>query len=196
MYAVLKLANPENPIILRDVYNERQQIRQVKLVGKISISALLTVLIKKRNYEDEFFIFYDVEYGVKNDYLIYLFIAYDKYIDLLIKNSKILVTDSTYKINKFNIPLINIIKMTDINRLFFGGSMFISGEKEKDYKFVFFAIRKLYVYELSYLKIFFTDNYTAEIATIECVFSGVNYILCIWHINCNILAKLKLIIKE
>ena len=30
----------------------------------------------------------------------------------------------------------------------------------------------------------------------ECVFPGVNHILCIWHINYNILAKLKPIIKE
>ncbi len=77
-------------------------------------------------------------------------------------------------------PLINIIRMTGMNRSFFNGSIFIPGEKGKDYKLVFFAIRKLYnVYELSYLKIFVTDAYTAEIAAIEYVFLGVNHILCI-----------------
>ncbi len=107
------------------------------------------------------------------------------------------MTDLMYKINRFNMSLVNIVGMTGMNRLFFGGSMFIPGEKEKNYKLVFFAIRKLYnVYELSYLKTFVTDACAAEIAAIEYVFSGINHILCIWHINCNILVKLKLIIKE
>ena len=173
----MKFANPENPIILRDIYNKRQQIRRVELVKKISISTLLTALIKKRGYEDKFFTLYNAEYGVKDGYLTYLFIVYDKYIDLLIENPEILVTDLMYKINRFNMPLINIIGMTGINRLFFDGSIFIPGEKEKDYKFVFFAIRKLYdVYELSYLKIFVIDACAAEIAAIECAFFRVNHI--------------------
>jgi len=193
----LKFANPENPTILRDIYNERQQIRRVKLIKKIPISALLTTLIKKRGYKDEFFTLYNTKYDVEGGYLTHLFIVYNKYINLLIENPEILITDLTYKINRFNMPLINIIRMTGMNRLFFGGSMFIPDEKEKDYKLVFFAIRKLYdVYELSYLKIFVTDTCAAKIAAIECVFSGVNHILYIWHINCNILTKLKPIIKE
>ncbi len=176
----MKLTNPENPIILRDVYNERQQIRRAELVEKIFIFAFLTALIKKRGYEDEFFTFYDIEYSVKDGYLIYLFIVYDKYINLLIENPEVLVTDSTYKTNRFNIPLINIIKMTGMNRSFFNGSIFIPGEKKKDYKLVFFAIRKLYnVYELPYPKTFVTNAYTAEITAIKYIFPEVNHILCI-----------------
>ncbi len=92
--------------------------------------------------------------------------------------------------------LVNVIGMTGTNRNFFVGSMFISGERYEDYILVFFAIRKLYdVYELRYLLIFVIDICPAEIAVIERVFPGVNYILCIWHINCNILAKLKSLIK-
>src|SRR6266498_947102 len=92
--------------------------------------------------------------------------------------------------------LVNVIGMTGTNRNFFVGSMFISGERYEDYILVFFTIRKLYdVYELRYLLIFVTDACPAEIAAIERVFSGVNYIFCIWHINCNILAKLKSLIK-
>ncbi len=193
----MKFTNSENPIILRDIYNKRQQIRRVELIKKIFISTFLTALIKKRGYEDKFFTLYNAEYDIEDDYLTYLFIAYNKYINLLIENAEVLVTDLIYKINKFNMSFVNIIGMTGMNRSFFGGSIFIPGEKEKDYKLVFFAIRKLYnVYELFYLKIFVTDAYTAEIAVIEYVFPKVNHILCIWYINCNILVKLKPIIKE
>ncbi len=180
----MKLTNPENSTILRDIYNKRQQIRRVELTKKTPIFTLLTTLIKKRDYKNKFFIFYDAEYSVENNHLTHLFIAYDKYIDFLIENFEVLVTDLMYKINRFNMSLVNIVGMTGMNRSFFGGSMFIPGEKEKDYKFVFFAIRKLYdVYELSYLKTFVINTYTAEIAAMECVFPGVNHILCIWHIN-------------
>src|SRR6266536_6056547 len=103
-------------------------------------------------------------YSVEGVYFTHLFIVYDKYIDFLIENPEVLVTDLMYKTNRFNMPLVNIIGMTGMNRSFFDGSMFISGEKEKDYKLVFFAIRKLYdVYELPYSKTFVTDAYAAEI---------------------------------
>ena len=74
--------------------------------------------------------------------------------------------------------------------------MFIPGEKEKDYKLVFYAIRKMYDnYGIPYPLIFVTDACPAEIAAMEYIFPNINYILCIWHINCNILAKLKPLIK-
>ncbi len=111
----MKFANPENPIILRDIYNKRQQIRRAELIRKISIFTLLTALIKKRGYEDKFFTLYNVKYNVEDDYLTHLFIAYNKYINLLVENPEILVIDLMYKINRFNISLVNIIKMTGIN---------------------------------------------------------------------------------
>ncbi len=86
--------------------------------------------------------------------------------------------------------------MTGTNRNFFAGSIFIPNEKYEDYILVFFTIRKLYdVYELRYSLIFVINTCPVEIAAIERVFPGVNYILCIWHINCNILVKLKSLIK-
>src|SRR6266536_368019 len=92
--------------------------------------------------------------------------------------------------------LVNVIRMTGTNRNFFAESIFIPDERYEDYILVFFIIRKLYdVYKLRYPSTFVTNTCPAEIAAIERVFPGVNYILCIWHINCNILAKLKLLIK-
>src|SRR6266498_4799439 len=91
---------------------------------------------------------------------------------------------------------INVIRMTGTNRNFFTKSIFIPGERYEDYILVFFTIRKLYdVYKLRYLLIFITDTCPAEIAAIKRVFFDINHILCIWHINCNILAKLKSLIK-
>src|SRR6266536_1961390 len=134
--------------------------------------------------------------ALKVIFFTYLFITHDKHIDLLIENFEVLVIDLMYKTNMFQMPLVNIVGMTDQNRSFFVGSMFIPGEKEKDYKLIFYAIRKMYDnYGILYLLIFITDACPAEIAAIKCIFPNINYILCIWHINCNILVKLKPLIK-
>ncbi len=86
--------------------------------------------------------------------------------------------------------------MTGTNRNFFTKNIFIPGERYEDYILIFFTIRKLYdVYELRYPLTFVTNTYPAEIAAIKRVFPNINYILCIWHINCNILTKLKSLIK-
>ena len=112
------------------------------------------------------------------------------------ENSEVLITDSIYKINIFQIPLVNVIRMTGTNRNFFAKNMFILGERYENYILIFFIIKKLYnVYKLRYPLTFVTNTYPAEIAAIERVFPGVNHILYIWHINCNILAKLKSLIK-
>ncbi len=86
--------------------------------------------------------------------------------------------------------------MTGQNRSFFAESIFIPDEKEKNYKLVFYTIRKIYDnYEIPYPSTFIIDTYPAEIAAIKYIFPNINHILCIWHINCNILTKLKPLIK-
>ncbi len=181
---------------MRDIYNKRQRIRRAELSDKTPISTLLTALLKRKNYENEFFILYEVENGIEDNPLTHLFIAHDKYIDFLIENFEVLVIDLTYKTNIFQMPLINIIRITGQNRLFFTESMFIPGEKEKDYKLVFYTIRKIYDnYGIPYPSTFITDACSAEIAAMKYIFFNINHILCIWHINCNILAKLKPLIK-
>src|SRR6266511_5393347 len=107
---------------MRDIYNKRQKIRRSELRGKTPISALLKALIEKQDYKDEFFTLYQSEGGIEGGPLSHLFIAHDKHIDLLIENSEILITDLIYKINMFQISLVNIIRMTGTNRNFFTGS--------------------------------------------------------------------------
>ena len=97
----MKLANPNNPIIIRDVYNKRQKVRRLELRDKTFISALFKALIEKQGYKDEFFTLYLSVGGIKGGPLSYLFIAHDKYIDFLIKNSEVLITDLIYKTNIF-----------------------------------------------------------------------------------------------
>ncbi len=93
-------------------------------------------------------------------------------------------------------PLINIIKITGMNRNFYTTSIFLTGEMEEDYDIIFSDLKILYDFQkLLYPIIFITDSYEAEIKALKKIFSEVNHILCIFHINNNILMKLKPKIK-
>ncbi len=102
----------------------------------------------------------------------------------------------TYKTNKFRIPLINIIKITNINRNFYTTNIFLNNEKEKNYDIIFSNLKILYDFQkLPYSVTFITDFYKIKIKTLKKIFPKVNHILYNFHINNNILMKLKSKIK-
>src|SRR6266536_4559978 len=115
----------------------------------------------------------------------------------LIENPELLILDTTYKTNKFRIPLVNIIGMTKINRNFYTTSVFLAGKKKSDYNIVFLNLKNLYdFWKLLYPVTFVTDTYKAKIKILKKIFPEANHILCIFHINNNnILVKLKPKIK-
>src|SRR6266498_4656283 len=91
---------------------------------------------------------------------------------------------------------VNIVGMTGITRIFFVGSVFVFGEKHKDYLAVFSGIKKLYdEYDLLYPETVVTDTDSAEIKFLKHIFPNTNHIFCIFHVNNNILAKIKSKIK-
>ncbi len=62
----------------------------------------------------------------------------------LIENPEVLVLDTTYKINRFRMLLVNIIRMTGINGNFYTASVFLAGEKKNDYNIIFSDLKDLY----------------------------------------------------
>ncbi len=91
-----------------------------------------------------------------------------------------LIIDAIYKTNKFQILLINIIKITGINRNFYTTNIFLTDEKEKDYNIIFSDLKILYdFWKLSYPVTFITDSYKIEIKTLKKIFPEANHILYI-----------------
>ncbi len=86
--------------------------------------------------------------------------------------------------------------MTGMNRNFYTVSVFLAGEKEENYDIIFLGLKMLYdFWKLLYPVIFITDFYKIEIKALRKIFPEINYILYIFHINNNILIKLKSKIK-
>ena len=184
---------------MRDITNERARAKFINLDRDTPITAFFKGLDRKFNNtpEDKFFFRYRTKSGVKEGGpLTHLFIANSKHTYFLMENPEVLTIDAIYKTNRFRIPLVNVIGMTGMNQNFYAASVFIAGEKEEDYNMMFSGIQMLYdFFKILYLSIFVTDSCEVEIKALKKIFSKINHILCIFHIDNNILMKLKSKIK-
>ncbi len=147
-YNALKLNNPENSVIMRDITNERARAKFADLDRDTPITAFFKGLDDKFSNQpngDKFFFRYRTKNNIKTGGpLTHLFITNSFHTYFLIKNPEILTIDATYKTNRFRMPLINIIGMTSMNRNFYTASIFLAGEKEKDYDIIFSNLKILY----------------------------------------------------
>jgi len=168
----------------RDVYNMAQKRRNAELEGKTSIQWLADEL-QKRDF------FHRVDTDEYNR-VTRLFFAHPESIHFMRKNPDVLIIDATYKTNRFNMPLINICGATGDNKTPQFAIAFVSGEKEEDYSWVIKQLMALQKQEnISSPRCFVTDRELALLKTLEKLFPLADHILCRWHVNMNVVAKVK-----
>ena len=73
----------------------------------------------------------------------HLFFASPASIELWKHYPKVLLMDCTYKTNRFNMPLLNIMGSTGLNTSFFIGFAFLSGEMDEDYIWALNALKNV-----------------------------------------------------
>jgi MULE transposase domain len=96
---------------------------------------------------------------------------HNKHRKLLTKNPEILIMDSTYKTNRFRMPLLNLVGVTANNKLFYAGSIFMPSETEEDFTIALKFLKKDYNFrENPYPEIFLTDADPAQMKAIKNVF--------------------------
>jgi hypothetical protein len=96
----------------------------------------------------------------------------------------ILVLDSTYKTNRHNLYLLNIIGVTATNNSFVIGQAFLSSESEEDYSWVLQWPRNyLKQAELPLPNYITTDKAGGLMNAVENFFPKVPHLLYVWHIN-------------
>jgi hypothetical protein len=69
---------------------------------------------------------------------------YKSSLELLQRNLYILFIDYTYKINRFNMPLLDIMGSTAINTTFYMKFAFLSNEKQESYEFILGNLHNIY----------------------------------------------------
>nr|KAJ0198150.1 hypothetical protein LSAT_V11C700356530 [Lactuca sativa] len=117
-------------------------------------------------------------------HITHLFIAHPLSIKLAKVFSNIFVMDCTYKINKYSMPLLDIIGVSCFNTSFYSGFVFLERERMKIALSVF---KK--TLENCEPSVIMSDRELALMNAIKMVFPNTTNLLCIWHIEKNVLAN-------
>ncbi|XP_021840674.2 protein FAR1-RELATED SEQUENCE 5-like [Spinacia oleracea] len=178
----LRQKNPNLQAVARTIYNLKNKIQKESLGSRSLIQAL----------------FEELEQGgftftyVKDDkgHLTHVFFAHPRSIMLAKTYSSVFVMDCTYKTNKYGMPLLDIIGMTSLNKSFYAAFVFLQNEKEEDYVWALKNFSSILGFNCQ-PQVIVTDRKLALIGAINIVFPETTHLLCVWHIQKNIVAKCK-----
>jgi hypothetical protein len=129
------------------------------------------------------------EYKTDDDnHVTHLFFASHHSLSMFSSVPEVLILDCTYKTNRFDLPLFNMVGRTNINTSFFVAFSFIKSEAEEDYRWV---LEQLLSHLLSAPGIFVTDCDQALSNALSVIFPGVPHLLRHQHIRRNVLSRCK-----
>ncbi|KAG8481503.1 hypothetical protein CXB51_026369 [Gossypium anomalum] len=90
--------------------------------------------------------------------------------------------DATYKMNKYDLPFVQIVGMTSTNKTFSIAFAFIINEKDENYNWTLTCL-KLTLQEYMYLRVIVTDRELALMNACQQVFPDTTLLLFRWHIT-------------
>ena len=172
----------ENPQFkARDIYNARAFIRLEELGSLTSTQTLMRVL----SNDEKWFMRVQTDAQQKIQHLFYTSNCMQK---ILLENAELLLMDCIYKTNRYKMSLLIIIGVINLNTSFYVGFCFMKSEHTKNYIWALEAVKELYKrFNLSPLSVILTDDDKAIPSAIRQVFeSGTAHLLCIWHLEQNI----------
>ena len=166
------------PIVLQDVVNKRSRQRR-QFVDAHTPAEAAILLLEEHGFYHDFVVGEDSR----------LFFADKNSIDLLRRWPDVFVLDCTYKTNEYNLPVLNIVAASCLNKTIQVGICFLSGESENDFTWAVQALRRFLEsngIELPSLVI--TDRDLALMNALEENLQETEFLLCRWHLNKDMLA--------
>jgi hypothetical protein len=111
---------------------------------------------------------------------------------MLKTNYEVLVMNCIYKINRYKFSLFIISEQTTLHSNFYAAFCFMKNETIVDYVWMLQQLRALYAQlELSDSTIIVTNMKRDLMSAIKSLFSNINHLFCLWHINNNVLSNCK-----
>ncbi len=185
----------------RDVYNIKTQMRLDELESMTSVQTLMHELDTD-----------DWTYSLRKNrfnQVSHFFFSRESSQIILKTNYEILIMNCIYKTNKYKMFSMIIFDQIELHKIFYVAFCFMFKEKQNDYVWIIKQLKALYEkLKLSDSTIFVIDMKRDKISTInwtsfvadmkkdlmnDCklIFSSINHLLCIWHINNNVLMNCK-----
>jgi hypothetical protein len=128
--------DPNSLVLHKDIGNFKMKTRNQTIATHTPIEALFS-LLRQHN----FYFRFDVFPGTTQ--LWYLFWAHPATIRLYKLHCDVLIADGTFKTNKYDLPLVNIISMTGMNNVVPVAQCFLSGQNEDDFLWFLQALRAM-----------------------------------------------------
>ncbi|OJD28254.1 hypothetical protein ACJ73_00356 [Blastomyces percursus] len=119
----------DEAVTARDLYNLTAQLLREDLKGRTPIQALIDEFTAKKDG--------NIVAEWKTDHenrITHLALFHRQSIEYLRENHDILLLDSTYKTNRYRLPLLSVIFVTKLHTTLNLGFTFMNSEKEADYK--------------------------------------------------------------
>ena len=181
--------DPNNPEIgPKDIYNAVAKIREMELGNMTPIQALNVQL-----HSDSTKWFVRVNKDPMTQEVTHLFWINRASMDILRINGEIMLLDCTYKTNRYKMPLCIGTGTTALNTSFYAGMALLKGEKLEDYQWLIQCYKDLYKHlDIPLPGVWLSDgepNIPSAIASE--ISPNAKHILCVWHIENNILSKCK-----
>ena len=104
--------------------------------------------------------------------------------------------NSTYKTNRYRLPLLNFVGVTPTGMTFFAGFVYLESERVNNVVWALERFRGLFLRRGRLLVVIVTDRDLALMNAVKIVFPECTNLLCRFHINKNVKAKYKSLISQ
>lgn len=168
-----------------DINNIRSKLRQ-KQQGNFTSTQLFINKLKK--YKEDHGIEYFVDQHEESGRIIRVFWSFKWCIDLWKDNPELMIMDNTYKVNRFNLPLFDIVGATALHTTFYLAFGLSSGESEDDFKWHLNCLNSLRTrHSIPSPMVIISDFDRGFKKAALQAYPNVPQQLCIWHIMKNVI---------
>jgi len=184
----LKENKEDNVTTIKQLYNARYTYKQ-SLIGCRTKLQQLMMLLERNKYihwsrcvED-------------SDVVSELFWTHPNAIKLLNAFNIVLLMESTYKTNRYRLPLLEIGCVTSTGLTFSVAFVFLSSEQQNNFIWCLQRLKELFITYDGLPKVIVTNRDLALMNSISIVFPESYHLLCCFHIQKNVRAKCKMLIN-
>ena len=166
-------------VVQRDIYNAREKIKYQKLKGRTRIAALLHELEDAKDDKgEEKWNTTRRRNPITKEITRLLFSLVDS-LRLWQRYPIVLHIDATYKVNRYNVPLLSIVGTTRLNTTFYIANIFLARKEKADYVWAMTQLRQLSLTIHQIPKVIFINKEDALAAAIKEVFPKARQFYCI-----------------
>jgi uncharacterized membrane protein len=187
--STLKERNKESKTAIKQVYNERQRYKR-DVRGEMSEMQQLLKCLEDHKY------FHKVRTIGESTTIQDVFWAHPDSVKMFNTFPTVLMMDSTYKTNRYKMPLFEIVGVTSTNMSYCVGFAFIMNEKEENFTWVLETCLSLLKSKEIVPKVIVTDRDKSLMNAVVQVFPNSKALVCRYHVSKNVRAKFKVLCSE